>query len=53
MPRRAEITPRAVLRDPAYRASAQRIAASMGQAGGMPYLAEVVDELIALKVEND
>jgi UDP:flavonoid glycosyltransferase YjiC (YdhE family) len=44
---------RAVLRDPAYRASAQRIAASMGQAGGMPYLAEVVDELIALKVEND
>jgi UDP:flavonoid glycosyltransferase YjiC (YdhE family) len=36
---------RAVLGDPRYRASAQRIAASMARAGGLPHLAEIVDQL--------
>jgi UDP:flavonoid glycosyltransferase YjiC (YdhE family) len=38
---------RAVLQDASYRASAQRIAASMAQARGITHLAELVDELAA------
>jgi len=36
---------RSVLRDPRYRAGAQRIAASMAAAGGITRLADIVDEL--------
>ncbi|MET0780607.1 MAG: glycosyltransferase [Microbacterium sp.] len=35
----------AVLRDPRYRDAAQRIATSMAESGGMPRLAELVDQL--------
>jgi UDP:flavonoid glycosyltransferase YjiC (YdhE family) len=38
---------RSVLRDPTYRANAERIAASMAAAGGMPQLARLVDEVAA------
>ncbi len=38
---------RAVLHEPRYRASAQRIAASMARARGMAHLAELVDRLAA------
>jgi UDP:flavonoid glycosyltransferase YjiC (YdhE family) len=38
---------RAVLHDPSYRESAQRIAASMAEAGGTTHLAELVDRLAA------
>ena len=38
---------RAVLHDASYRASAQRIAASMAQARGVTHLAELVDQLAA------
>ena len=37
----------AVLREPRYRTCAQRIAASMEQAGGLPRLAEIVDGLLS------
>lgn len=36
---------REVLRDPRYRANARRIAASMAQSGGLPRLAEIVDQV--------
>jgi UDP:flavonoid glycosyltransferase YjiC (YdhE family) len=40
---------RTVLREPTYRENAQRIGASMAGAGGMPRLAEIVDELAGSK----
>jgi len=40
---------RSVLRDPGYRTSAERMSASMAAAGGMALLADVVDEVVALK----
>jgi UDP:flavonoid glycosyltransferase YjiC (YdhE family) len=39
---------RSVLRDPGYRANAQRVAASMARAGGLSRLAELVDEIAHL-----
>ena len=38
---------RSVLRSPTYRANAERIAASMAAAGGMPQLVRLVDEVAA------
>ena len=37
---------RSVLRDPGYRANAERLAASMARAGGVARLAELVDDLV-------
>jgi UDP:flavonoid glycosyltransferase YjiC (YdhE family) len=42
-----------VLDDPDYRTNAERMAASMAAAGGMAVLAEVVDEVAALRPAGD